>query len=35
MWKETFSFKKLFDDFDREFATAEEMLNRSDLKKIE
>jgi HSP20 family protein len=28
MWKETFSFKKLFDDFDREFATAEEMLNR-------
>ena len=28
MWKETFSFRKLFDDMDREFATAEEMLNR-------
>ena len=28
MWKETFSFRKLFDDMDREFATAEEMINR-------
>jgi len=28
MWKETFSFRKLFDDLDREFATAEEMLNK-------
>ena len=28
MWKEPFSFRRLFDDLDREFATAEEMLNR-------
>src|SRR5215213_3788834 len=28
MWKETFSFRKLFDDIDREFATAEKMLNK-------
>ena len=28
MWKEPFSFRRLFDDLDREFDTAEEMLNR-------
>jgi HSP20 family protein len=28
VWKEPFSFRRLFDDLDREFATAEEMLNR-------
>ena len=28
MWKETFSFRDLLDDMDREFATAEETLNR-------
>jgi HSP20 family protein len=28
MWKEPFSFRRLFDDLDREFATAEVMLNR-------
>jgi hypothetical protein len=27
MWNEQFNFKKLFDDSDREFVTAEEMLN--------
>jgi HSP20 family protein len=28
MWKQPFSFRKSFDDMDREFATAEEMINR-------
>ncbi len=28
MWKEPFDFRKIFDEFDREFSTAEEMLGR-------
>lgn len=27
MWKESIDFKKIFDDLDREFSTAEEMLS--------
>jgi HSP20 family protein len=28
MWKEPINFSKIFDDLDREFATAEELLNK-------
>ena len=28
MWKEPFDFRKIFNDFDSEFSTAEEMLSR-------
>src|SRR5215210_1931194 len=28
MWKESFDFRKISNDFDREFSTAEEMLSR-------
>ena len=28
MWKEPIDFKKILDNFDKEFSTAEEMLSR-------
>jgi len=28
MWKESINFRKMFDDLDKEFSTAEEMLSR-------